>query len=322
MPTSTEPWDLDTRQLKALTAIARTRSISRAAEELGYGQSAVSQQLAGLERVIGHRLVDRGSGPRPVTLTPAGESVLNHASWVLDRLDVARRELDRLATGDSGHIGIGTFQSAGARLLPGVLAAYHAAWPALTIAIHNETTDGELLGLVQSGAIDVAFVAHATFGPAFDHVELLIDRYVALVPPTHRLASRTSVSLGEFDGEDMIDGSIGDICTNTGVDALRAAGAETNVVFRTDDNQTRQRLVDAGLGCAILPGLTVERGLPNGGVAIPITDELARVVYLAWSADRTPSFAVERFVETTQKVIAEMEASGATAPPKKRSVRR
>ena len=86
MPKPTELLGIDSRHLSALAAIARTRSISRAAEELGFGQSAVSQQLAGLERIVGRRLVDRGTGPKPVTLTAAGDVLLTHATWILDRL--------------------------------------------------------------------------------------------------------------------------------------------------------------------------------------------------------------------------------------------
>lgn len=308
MRQSTEPWSLDTRHMAALSAIARTRSVSRAAGELGYGQSAVSQQLAALERVVGHRLVDRGTGPRPVTLTAAGETLLSHTNWVLERLEVARRDLERLSAGQVGSVAIGTFQSAGARLLPQVLAAFRADWPELRVSIHNEMTDGELPDLIRSGAIDAAFIAEGSLGNDFGQMELMTDRYVALVPPAHRLASRKTVSLSDFAGEDMVDGSLGDTCTTKGAQALRAAGIETNVVFRTGDNPTRQRLVDAGLGCAVLPGLTVEPGLPNGAVMIPIVEDLARVINLAWSAERTGSFALQRFIETARKVVSRIAA--------------
>ena len=311
----TKPWSLDTRHMAALAAIARTRSVSRAADELGYGQSAVSQQLAALERIVGHRLVDRGTGPRPVTLTAAGETLLGHTNWVLDRLEVARRDLERLSAGQVGSIAIGAFQSAGARLLPQVLAAFRAEWPELRVSIHNEMTDGELPDLIRSGAIDAAFIAEGSLGDDFEQIELMTDRYVALVPPGHPLADRATVSLLDFAGEDMVDGSLGDTCTAKGALALRAAGIETNVVFRTEDNPTRQRLVDAGLGCAVLPGLTVEPGLPNGAVMIPILEDLARVINLAWSAERTRSFALERFIETARRVVPKIAAG----PPTNRS---
>ena len=316
MKESTEPWSLDTRHMAALAAIARTRSVSRAADELGYGQSAVSQQLAALERIVGYRLVDRGTGPRPVTLTAAGELLLGHTNWVLDRLEVARRDLERLSAGQVGTIAIGTFQSAGARLLPQVLAAFRADWPELRVSIHNEMADGELADLIRSEAIDAAFIAEGSLGNDFEQMELMTDRYVALVPPGHRLAGRPTVSLSDFAGEDMVDGSLGDTCTTKGALAMRAAGIDTNVVFRTEDNPTRQRLVDAGLGCAVLPGLTVEPGLPNGAVMIPIVEDLARVIYLAWSATRTRSFALDRFIETARKVVPRIAAEPSSSRSK------
>lgn len=300
MSSIAELWDLDVRHLAALDAIDRTRSISRAAEDLGYGQSAVSQQLAALERVVGHRLVDRGTGPRPVSLTAAGESLLGHARWILDRLGSARNDLERLDSGTAGSLRVGTFQSAGARLLPSVLAAFRKTWPAISLSIHTETRGGELAEMLLDGSIDVAFVESSNLGPGLEHRELVRDRYVGLVPPGHRLASKKVVRLAEFDGEDVIDGVLKDECTERSDRALRAAGAETKVVFRTDDNPTRQRLVDAGLGCAVLPGLTVEPGLTNGAVILMLKEDIHRDICLAWASDRTPGFALLRFVEIAE----------------------
>jgi molybdate transport repressor ModE-like protein len=313
MPSIAELWNLDLRHLAALDAIARTRSISRAAEELGYGQSAVSQQLAALERVVGHRLVDRGTGPRPVTLTAAGESLLGHARWILDRLVAARNDLERLDSGEAGSLRIGTFQSAGARLLPSVLAAYRKVWPSITLSIHTETRTGELAELLLAGAIDVAFVEGASIGPGLEHREVVRDRYVALVPPGHRLATRRTVTLADFAGEDFVDGLLGDQCTARGEQALREAGAEGRVVFRTDDNPTRQRLVDAGLGCAVLPGLTVEPGLTNGAVILALEEDIHRTICLAWASERTQTFALLRFVEIAEATLASADAKKPSA---------
>lgn len=312
MPTTTELLEIDSRHLSALVAIARTRSISRAAEELGYGQSAVSQQLAGLERIVGRRLVDRGTGPRPVTLTTAGEVLLAHATWILDRLATAAADLDHLDSGAAGSIRVGAFQSAGARLLPSVLASFRSQWPAITLAVHNETTDGELADLVRSGAIDVAFIESTHVDTGLDTVQLLVDRFVAIVPPGHRLASRKSVSLADFAGEDLVNGKATDSCTSKGESALRAMGIEPRVVFRTEDNPTRQRLVDAGLGCAVLPGLTVEPSLSNGAVMIPLVEDIHRTICLAWSSDRTPSFALTQFIATAKATIGHLDNGAAS----------
>jgi DNA-binding transcriptional LysR family regulator len=302
------PWELDSRHLSALVLIARTRSISKAAEELGFGQSAVSQQLAALERIVGRRLVDRGTGPRPVTLTAAGEVLLCHATWILERLHVARNEMELLESGAAGTVRIGTFQSAGARLLPQVLAVFRRQWPNIAVSIYSEVSDGELTGLVRTGSLDLSFVESSMMRDGLAGVELVRDEYVALVPPHHRLATRAGVSLHDFAGEDMIDGASGEACTTRAERAFRDRDVYTNVVFRTDDNPTRQRLVDAGLGCAVLPGLTVEPGLPQGAVMVPLQEDLHRTISLAWSSDRTPSFAMTQFIAAAQQVMSPARA--------------
>ena len=120
---------VEARHLAALQAVAEEHSFSRAAERLGYAQSAVSQQIAALERAVGLKLVERPGGPRPVSLTEAGEVVLRHADRLLARLGALRADLDQLVAGESGTIRVGTFQSAGARILPGVSANSARAGP-------------------------------------------------------------------------------------------------------------------------------------------------------------------------------------------------
>src|SRR5438270_6018787 len=113
---------VEARHLAALQAVAEESSFSRAAERLGYAQSAVSQQIAALEKVVGLRLVERPGGPRPVSLTEAGRVLSHHADHIQARLGAARADLDALAAGVAGTVRVGTFQSAGARILPAVLA--------------------------------------------------------------------------------------------------------------------------------------------------------------------------------------------------------
>ncbi len=137
---------------------------------------------------------------------------------------------------------------------------------------------------------------------------LLEDRFVALVPPGHPLAGRAAVSVADFRAEDLVGGRADDTCTIRGERAMRAVGYEPRIVFRTEDNPTRQRLVDAGLGCAVLPALTVEPGLTNGAVLIPLEEDLHRTIVLAWSSDRTPSAALRRFIDVAREVV------GPTAP--------
>src|SRR5437660_11944067 len=102
---------VEIRHLAALQAIAAEHSFGQAARRLGYTQSAVSQQIATLERVVGEQLIERPGGPRPVSLTQAGELLLRHADAIVARLQAAQADLHALRTGEAGTLHIGTFQS-------------------------------------------------------------------------------------------------------------------------------------------------------------------------------------------------------------------
>jgi molybdate transport repressor ModE-like protein len=104
---------IELRHLTALEAVAREGSFGRAAKSLGYTQSAVSQQIAALERIVGARLVDRPGGPRPVSLTEAGELLLRHAEAIVARLAAAQADLGALAEGEAGVLRVGIYQSVG-----------------------------------------------------------------------------------------------------------------------------------------------------------------------------------------------------------------
>src|SRR5579863_6241104 len=115
----TDEWlGLELRHLIALKAIAEEGSFGRAAQRLGYTQSAISQQIAVLERIVGQKLVDRPGGPRPISLTEAGELLLTHADGITARLRAAQADLVALGAGDTGPLRVGTYQSVGARVLP------------------------------------------------------------------------------------------------------------------------------------------------------------------------------------------------------------
>src|SRR5919202_5290404 len=104
---------IELRHLLALEAVARTGSFGKAATDLGYTQSAVSQQIATLERIVGQRLIERPGGPRPVSLTEAGRLLLRHADGIAARLQAAQADLAAIGAGDAGPLRVGTYQSVG-----------------------------------------------------------------------------------------------------------------------------------------------------------------------------------------------------------------
>ncbi len=298
---------IEVRHLAALAAIARTGSFSQAAKELGYAQSAVSQQIATLERVVGQRLVERPGGPRPVTMTEAGALVLRHAERVTARLGAIRADLDALAAGEIGALRVGVFQSASARLLPSTLAGFKASWPRIDVQLVNDLDCSGLDALVRSGQLDLAFSDVTLPSDPLVAQELAEDPYVVLVPPDSPLAAHEEIDLAALDGADLVSGSLADACSVRVMRALADARVQTRVVFRTDDNLTVQRLVGVGLGCAIVPRLAVEAAStehPPTVVRIAPESAIIRRIGIVWHRDRYRSRAAEAFVEVAQRVAA------------------
>jgi molybdate transport repressor ModE-like protein len=293
---------VELRHFLALEAVAREGSFGKAATALGYTQSAVSQQIATLERLVGHRLVERPGGPKPVSLTDAGRLLLTHADAIAARVAAAQADLTALAEGEAGTLRVGVFQSAGQRILPEVMHRFLAAWPQVNVALTESADDGELLSLVERGELDLTFAdLPLTEGP-FDSVELLRDPYVLVVPAESPLAEReappTWRELGELD---LIGNKHCRSLAQLETDARRPL----RFVFRSDHNQTVQALVASGVGSALVPRLTMD---PENDATelIELAQVPPRLISFAWHRDRYRTPAARAFVETAQAVCREL----------------
>jgi DNA-binding transcriptional LysR family regulator len=304
---------LDLRHLVALKAIAETGSFGRAAERLGYTQSAISQQIAALERVVGLRLVDRPGGPRPISLTEAGLILLRHADAVDARLCAARADMEALRAGESGRLRVGTFQSVGARVLPTLVRRFSETNPRVEVTLQESPDEGELLGLIERGELDLTFNTLPVPAGPFETVELLTDPYVLVVPAGSPLAgAKRPPSLKEIMLHPLIGFSR---CRATDAieSQLATSGRMPNIVFRSDNNGTVQGLVAAGVGVSIAPLLAVNED-DESVVVIDLGSRLApRVIGLAWHRDRHRSPASEAFVATAAAVCRELAVEPAAA---------
>jgi DNA-binding transcriptional LysR family regulator len=280
---------LDLRHLAALEAVARTRSFAKAAAELGYTQPAVSQQIAGLERIVGTRLFERGSGPKPVSLTAAGELLLRHVEVIQARLAAAQADMEALVAGESGTLRIGTFQSVASRVLPQVVQRFSAEWPDVEIRLTERDDDMDLLDFIERGELDVAFVMLPLPEGPFEAVEVVSDEYLLM---SHLDASLECVA--DLDGVPLIGSRQ---CRSRGVleEAMRRLGIEPNVVFRSDDNGTVQSFVATGLGAAVMPRLAVDLDDPRVHLA-PLDELEPRRIGIVWHRDRWRPPALDAFV--------------------------
>lgn len=302
----TDAWNgLELRHLVALCAVADAGTISKAAAQLGYTQSAVSQQVASLERAVGAPVFDRPGGPRPLTLTPAGEALLLHARTVLSQLRLAEADVRAVVAGDQGTLRLGTVQSVGTRVLPDVLRRFHADRPRVQVALRESHFPDELLALVAAGELDVTFCEHPMPEGPWAHREVLVDPFVLVAPAGTDVAARSSISTAEIADLPLI-GYRNGTCRSL-QEACFAAGLEPRFIFQSDDNTTIQGCVGAGIGYALVPRLTVD--LDDPAVALVALEPAPppRVIAVAWSTDRREPPSLAAFldcVETTCQNLA------------------
>jgi DNA-binding transcriptional LysR family regulator len=300
---------VELRHFAALEAVGRTRSFGRAARELGYTQSAVSQQIAQLERSVGQRLVERPGGPRPVALTDAGRLLLRHADAIAAQLDAARADMDAFAEGAAGPLRVGIYQSVGARILPGLIRRFKQDWPLVEVSVREETDDADLLRLVEHGELDLTFADLPLREGPFASEEVLRDPYVLLVQAGSELAQRESApSFRELGGMPLVTWRhVGEPETY-----LRGRVPDLNIVFRSDDNGTLVGLVAEGLGVAVVPQLVVNPRNP-AYVALPFGNRIPpRHLAIVWHRDRFRSAAAEAFVELATTTSEWSSASAAS----------
>lgn len=297
---NTDGWEaLEVRHLRAFLAVARQRSFSSAARELGHPQSAVSQQLSALERIVGAPLFTRSpGGRRPIELTEAGEALVAHAEALLARTRAARADVDTVVSGEHGTLRIATIQGVGARILPDALARFRAAHPSVNVEIQEATSLQQLVDAVESGAVDIGFAALPTPPGPFLTRELLADPYVLITP-----AGSDVHSLRDLDGRRLL-GIRG--CKNELLieQHLLAEGIVPSACERFDDNALIQALVAAGEGAAVVPRLTIDPADPR--IAIQSVPDLPpRHLTAITHSERRLPVATMWFIETTSRVCAE-----------------
>jgi DNA-binding transcriptional LysR family regulator len=296
---------VELRHFLALQAISAHGSFGRAAKALGYTQSAISQQIAALERSVGEKLVERPGGPRAVSLTEAGELLLRHAEAIIARMKAAQADLAAFTEGEAGPLRVGTYQSVGARLLPALVRRFKEQFPLVNVQLSESAIDDELEARLERGEVDLSFVMLPMNEAPLEAVQLLADPYVLIVPAHSPLAGRAQPpSLREIARQPLIGyrqcRSMAAIET-----AIRRAGAEPGIVFRSDDNGTVQGLVGAGVGVALVPQLTLQP--TDGSLEVVQMGDLLppRLIGIAWHRDRYRTPAARAFVELAQTLCAD-----------------
>jgi DNA-binding transcriptional LysR family regulator len=265
-----QPIGLQTRHLEALVAVAAEGSFSGAARRLGYTPSAVSQQIAALERIVGQRLIDR-SATDGARLTHAGVLLHAHAESIIASIYAA--EADLIAAREESAFRIGAVRTVAARLFPAALRRFRRRYPDKPLELLERASSTELLEFVECGVVDAAFVsAPATNGRHLDVRPVLDDAYVLAVPADSDIArQRPPIALREVRSLPVI-GFDAEIASGT---ADGADGWPWPIHLPHADSRTLTALVRAGLGTALVPAFAIADD--TAITAIPVADDLPRL---------------------------------------------
>ncbi|WP_326824169.1 LysR family transcriptional regulator [Streptosporangium sp. NBC_01639] len=279
---------MELQQMRYVVAVAETNSFTRAAERCLVVQSALSHQIARLERELGARLFERTS--RRVRLTPAGAAFLPAARQCLDAAERAATEVAAAVGEVRGRLAVGLIPTVAAVDIPGALRDFRRRYPDVRISLRVGASE-ELVEQVRQGAIEVAFLGLPTTArpEGVNARELARDRLVAVVAPDHPLAEEPVVDLRRLSSEVFVDLPAKTAGRAQSDQAFSAAGLSRDVAFEvTTADFMMARLVGQGLGIAMLPSAYVSQ--LTGVTTIEVADAPTRVEYVIWSRDgRTPA---------------------------------
>lgn len=280
---------MELQQLRYVVELARTSNFTRAAERCFVTQSALSHQIAALEREIGHRLFVRSS--RAVRLTEAGDAFLTQARTAVQAAERAKEDAAAAAGAIVGTLRLGVIPTVTAVDVPALIARFRAQHPSAPVELRMGNSDA-LTGAVRSGDLDVALLG---LREGIDPVgvasrPLSSDRLVAVVPQGHALAEAASVSLRELAGQTFADFPAATSGRAQSDAAFVAAGLERDVSFEADSVELLIDLVAAGLAVTLLaPGMVARSA--SHVVAVKLRDGPVRTEHVAWDGSSPRSVA-------------------------------
>jgi DNA-binding transcriptional LysR family regulator len=277
---------LDVKRLHVLREVVRGGSFSAAADALHLSQSAVSQQVATLEREVGLPLLDRTSdGPK---LTAAGESLVGHADAVIARLAEAERELTEIAGLEGGRLRLISFPTASATLVTQAMSEFNRQFPQVELKFSEGEPEVSIPAL-KRGDFDIAVAfdyanSPEDYGRDLEASLIFQEEMRVALPRGHPLAAGDTVRIDALDQEYWLCGDTPSSCRANVIESCRDAGYEPKISFESDDYQVVKGLVAAGLGVALLPELA------GDGDGIELKEIIPKApIRRIWAVTREPA---------------------------------
>lgn len=259
---------MELRQLRYFIEVAEREHITEAAEHLHVAQSAISLQISKLEDELGVVLFDRIG--RNIKLTPIGKTFLTHAKAAIKAIDYAKTKVEEYLDPENGTVKIGYPTSLANHLLPTVISSFKSKHPNVSYHL-RQGSYAFLIESVKKGELDLAFLGPVPEGePEIEAHMLFSERISALLPVTHPLASRESLSLNDLRHDDFVLFPKGYVLHDLAFEACQQAGYVPNVTAEGEDMDAIKGLVSAEMGVSLLPDGTFYDRTSSLTVQIPL----------------------------------------------------
>ena len=253
--------DVTLTELHALVAVADLGTFRRAALELGYTQSALSHQVANLERKLGHELFSRPGGRGAVKLTGAGHAAYRRARRAIGEADAIRAEIEAAERGSRTRVRIGVSQTTASEIMPAALREFRELHAGVEVVLSAIDTDEQVIAELSRGGLELGFVHDLTPDDRVEMTAITEDPWVVLTRRDSEVAALPRFSFDDLDGLEVVAWTRrwrGQIALE---EAWARRGIAPRIVYRTDDNLALQRLVAAGLGHACVGWLSARRAI-------------------------------------------------------------
>jgi len=292
---------MEVHQLRYFCAVARHGTFTRASEVEHVAQPSLSQQILKLEAELGARLFDRL--PRSAKLTVFGKAFLPKAERILRELEEARTELRDMSGNEKGEVVVGIIPTIAAYLLPRLLNDFTVRHPLVTVKIIEDITPA-LLHRLHEGTIDIAVAALPIAGSELASVELFGEKFYAVLPEKHRLASRSFISLAQLNREPFLLLKEGHCFRDSLITACHRLKMSPSIVFESGQFATILAMVSAGMGVSAVPAMAVQ---PQPGCKfIPISGKHStRIVGIVTSRHHYQSRAQRLLMKQMRDACAE-----------------
>ncbi len=292
---------LDFGQLEAFVQVAAHHSFSRAAEALQLTQPSITARSQALERELGEKMFERGG--RSVRLTDAGTILLPYAERILQMLREAKESVEEVRSVQAGRLRLGSALTISTYVLPRILRTFHSRYPGVEVMVHTGRSE-QVLNMLLSDEVQVG-LAHSLVHPDVETVDLYADEVILVANPDHPFAANRQATIEEVGSQPVILADRGSSYYSLTHGLFRQAGVVPNVAMELDSMEATKRMVEEGLGIALLPRVCLKRELKQGlltEVAITNAPAISRQIALIYRKSRKRVRTVQAFLEVLRSI--------------------